>query len=204
MQGVEVQEVKVQQITLPPISQSVLVAGYDSSDGSLRVLNLDTLRQLQVLAELQHILGVIDERDRIEATVAAGAAIGAEASDEIEVPAAEVWYLSILELVSPAESGPGVGDILQVNFRVSIWPDPADTHGQSFWENPQGTVGLDTFYAEFHPGAPLFAATNHSTLLRLPGGSKIRLEAVLAGAAAGANLTATLTPYGYKGKKLIA
>ena len=180
----------------------IIVGGFDPQTNGYNLLNLDTLRQLWILQEPQHILGVLDGRDQLSAAVAAGAAIGSQASDELVVPAGEVYYISMIEVVSPAESGPGVGDILQVNFRVSVWPDSASELGQSFWDGWQGTVALDTFLAEFHPGAPIFDPKNLPVPLRLPAGSKITLQAKLAGAVAGAQLTATLTPYGYKGKLL--
>lgn len=188
--------------SIPPDGGRVL-AGWDPSDNRFHPLNLDVLRQLQVLMEAEHVLGIVDGRDQVSVTIAAGSAVGATGSATIEVPAGEVWFLHLAHLVSPAESGVGVGDIVQVNFRVSIWPDEASEHGQAYWQNNQGTAALDDLYAEFHPGAPFIGLKNVPKPLRLPAGSKIRLEATLTGAAAGANLVATLTPYGYKGKQLI-
>ena len=61
----------------------------------------------------------------------------------------------------------------------------------------------DNYYAEFHPFAPWFAATNLSEPLRLVGGDKLTLVATLTGAAAGAALTAELIPFGWKGRYLV-
>jgi len=188
--------------SIPPDGGRVM-AGWDPSDNRFHPLNLDILRQLQVLMEAAHILGILDGRDQVSATIASGSAVGATASAEIEVPTDEVWFIHLILVTSPAESGVGVGDIVQVNFRISVWPDEASEHGQAYWQNNQGTAALDSYYAEFHPGAPFIAMKDLPVPLRLPGGSKIRLEATLIGAAAGASLSATLTPYGYKGKQLI-
>jgi len=188
---------------IPADQPPVLIAGYDSKDGSLRLANLRTWVEALASAEKVHMVGKLDERDAITATIAAGAAVGATASEELEVPSGEVWYLNLVQLVSPAESGVGVGDIVQVNFRVSSWPDEASEAGQLFFAADQGTAAEDNYYAEFHPFAPWFAATNLSEPLRLVGGDKLTLVATLTGAAAGAALTAELIPFGWKGRYLV-
>jgi len=188
---------------IPSDQPPILVAGYDSKDGSLRLMNLRTLVEMLTPAERVHVIGKLDTRDAITASIGAAAVVGSVASAELEVPAGEVWYLNVVELVSPAESGIGVGDIVQVNFRVSSWPDTLSEAGQLFYAANQGTDALESFYAEFGSTAPLWSLDNVSPELRLVGGDVLTLTAVLTGAAAGAALTATLNPYGWKGRYLV-
>lgn len=196
---VEAQQVAV---AIPPITATVLMAGWEK--GELRLANLGTLDEAQVLAEKAHALDRIDDRDEVEGTIAAGAAVGATATKSIEVPTGEVWFLNRLVLVSPAESGVGVGDIVQVNVRVSKWTVPdvrggttVDANGRAYWPAAQGTAALNTYTIDLPAQGEL------GEELRLEGGDKLTLTAVLTGVAAGADLTASLTPYGRKGKKLV-
>ncbi len=188
---------------IPADQPPVLIAGYDSSDGTLRLANLRTWVEALAKAEKVHMVGKLDARDQIQAAVAAAAAIATLATQTLTVPSGEVWYLNMVELVSPAESGVGVGDLLQVNFRVSSFPDAASTAGQLFFAAAQGTAAIDNFFAEFHAAAPWLAEENFSEPLRLVGGDILTLVATLAGAVAGAALTATLIPHGWKGRLLV-
>ena len=113
-------------------------------------------------------------------------------------------------VTSPAESGVGVGDIAQVNFRVSCMVDQAATpsaDGQLFWPANQGTIALDTYTAFFAEAEGLVWSPWGDAVpvpcLRLKAGDYITLVATLVGAPAGAALAATLTPYGYGGKPLV-
>lgn len=193
-------------VTIAPIPEDqppVLIAGYDSSDGTLRLANLRTWVEMMAPAEKVHSIGKLDTRDAITAIIPVTSAIGAVVTSELPVPSGEVWYLNQVNLVSPAESGVGVGDIVQVNFRVSRWPDAASELGRAFYPANQGTVALDNFFAEFHAAGPFLGLLNHSEPLRLVGGDIITLVATLTGAIAGANLTATLNPYGWKARYLV-
>ena len=193
----------VQIAPIPADQPPVLIAGYDSKDGSLRIMNLRTLVEQLAPAERVHVVGKVDSRDGITATIPAASAIGTVVTEELEVPSGEVWFIDVIELISPAESGPAVGDIVQVNVRVSSWPDSASEAGQSHYAVNQGTAALENFYAEFNHVAPLWALDNLSTELRLVGGDKLTLVATLTGAIAGAALVATLNPYGWKGRYLV-
>ena len=180
------------------IAGTVLVAGYDAKDGTYRLLNLDVLRQLAVQAERLYALDRVDSRNaHAEATIGAGAAIGAEARARITVPAGEVWYVNRAVHVSPAESGVGVGDIIQTNLRISRWTDPAaDPDGKAYNAAAIGTAALDTTIEELPAQGEL------GEELRLEPGDVVTLVATLTGAVAGAALTATLDLFGRLGKPL--
>ena len=188
---------------IPADQPPVLIAGYDSKTGGLHLANLRNWVEALAQAEKVHMVGKLDARDAITATIAAGSAVGANATATLEVGTGEVWYLNMVQLVSPAESGVGVGDIVQVNFRVSSFPSDTSSDGQLFFAANQGTAGLDNIYAEFHPYAPFFGVENLSEPLRLVGGDYLTLVATLTGAGAGAALQAQLIPYGWKGRYLV-
>lgn len=181
----------------------VLPIGYYK--GRAVFFDLDKLVN-QPLAAIERLYSTdrIDARDIIEATIGAGAAIGAEARARLSVPSGELWFLNRIALVSPAESGVGVGDIVQVNFRISKWPY-ADTRGgavidddgRSYWPDDQGTAAEDTYTVDLPAQGEL------GEELRLEGGDVVTLVATLTGAVAGAALTASLTPFGRKVKKLV-
>ena len=180
-----------------------LIGGYK---GQSTFLDLDKLvNEPLALVEGIYSLDRIDARDIITATVPAGAAIGDVETAQLVVPAGELWLLNRVTLVSPAESGGGVGDIVQVNFRLSAWQFPdtrlgtaINDNGRSYWAAGQGTIAADTYTVDFPAQGELGAE------LRLKAGDVITLVATLTGAIAGANLAATLTPFGRKIRRLAA
>jgi len=204
---VEPLEVEAQQAGYTPLHalyrrEGFIVLGYYKD--ALAFLDLDkAVIQPLVAAEKLHATDRIDDRDQISATVKSGAAVGSKASAKLEVPSGEVWFLNRLVLVSPAESGAGVGDIVQVNFCVSAWKLRADETelvekaGRKYWKDNKGTAATNTYTVDLPAQGEL------GEELRLVGGDFITLYAELTGATAGADLTATLTPYGRKGKLLV-
>lgn len=166
--------------------------------GQAAFFDLDKLvNQPLVLAEKAYALDRIDDRDEVEVTLGAGAAVGSSSREAITVPTGEVWYLNRIVASAPAVDGGGA--YLAVNFRVSSWPDTAatpDGDGKAYWatdEEPKGTpVTLD-----------LPAQGELGEELRLPAGSVITLVATAKGAALAADTTASLTAYGRKGKVLV-
>jgi len=200
--GVKPQQT-LQTIQIPPLApESVVIAVYDRKDGSVRMLDSRNFVEALATAERVHSIGKLDERDVITVTIPAGAAVGTELTEELAVPAGEVWFVTALRLTSPGESAPAVGDVVQVNAKVSAWPATGDQDGKAFFAANQGGAAPGEHWAEFHPGAPFFDPRNMSAELRLVGGQKVTLVARLTGAVAGAALTATLEPYGWKGKLL--
>jgi len=179
-----------------PADGGRVLAGWDPTDSRFHPLNLDYIRQMMALVERLHCQDRLDDRDRIEARIASGSAVGSRATRDLEVPPGEVWFINRLVLVSPAESGAGVGDIVKVNVRVSRWPRADDTP-RSYWSEGRGTAAEDTYTIDLPAQGEL------GEELRLDAGDKLTLVAELTGAAAGADLTASLTPYGRKGKKIM-
>jgi len=186
------------QVATPPLIGSVIVGGWE--DGSWRSLNLGTLKQLWRLGERIQPTGKLDARNLVTATLAATAVVGGIATAALTVPAGELWFVQSLRVISPAECAPAEGQICAVNFRISSWPDDDDSNsaGKLFWAAGHGTIAIDTYWIEFHAGAPWLDEENLDVPLRVVGGDVITLYNTLGGAAATAALAATLTPYGYK------
>ena len=166
--------------------------------GQPAFFDLDKLvNQPLVSAEKTYALNRIDERDKVEVTLGAGAAVDSSGRESIIVQPGEVWYLN--QLVADAPAVDGGGAYLAVNFRVSFWPDLAttpDTDGKAYWpvdKEPKGTPVTLELPAQGELGEEL----------RLPAGSIITLVATVKGAALAADTTASLIPYGRKGKVLV-
>ncbi len=161
------------------------------------------VNQPLVQAERLYALDRIDARDIITATIPILAPLGTGVRARLgPVPAGEVWFLNRLVLVSPAGL---IAEIIQVNFRLSIWQVPdvrtgltVDADGRSYWPADQGTIALDTYTVDLPAQGEL------GEELRLPSGGTITLVATLTGGAATGALAATLTPFGRKGKLLVA
>ncbi|MDY6916929.1 MAG: hypothetical protein SVP26_03145 [Chloroflexota bacterium] len=179
-----------------------LIAVYDSESGHWVGLPLQALTEALVHAEQLHSVGKIDSRQGTTLTVPSGSAVGVYGTvKEIEVPADEVWFLSQVELVTPAQSG----GIVLGNFRVSPWADEDHAAGQSFWATNQGAAGGGIYVAECYGCAPAFVALGDAigAVLRLPPGAKLTLFGEVTTAALTADRTLTLNPYGWKGKRLL-
>jgi len=193
---------RAQQIlaSAPPLIGGVIVGGWDN--GSWRTLNLDAIAELWKLGERLRPVGKLDTRNTVTATLAATAVIGDIATAELTVPAGELWLIQALQIISPAETAPASGQITQVNFRISCWPDddatPPNAAGKLFWVANRGTIAVDTYWQEFYASAGWGDPENIDVPLWLVAGDKLTLYATLTGANATAALAATLTPYGVK------
>ena len=174
--------------------------------GIAAILDLDALvKQPLVQAERLYALDRIDARDVVTATLPAAALVGAVVRAQLgPVPTGEVWFLNRVTLVSPAQVGAEA--IAQVNFRISSWAIPdiragvtPDVDGRSYWPAAQGTAAADAFVVDFPAQGEL------GEQLRLIAGDVITLVATVTTAAVGvAAINTTLTPYGRKGKLLVA
>jgi len=190
---------------VPPLDAvTTLIGVYDNKKGTWVGLPLQAFIEALVQAEQLNPLGKVDLRQVATLTVPSGTGIGVYATrKQIEVPTNEVWFLSQLELVTPAQSG----GIVLANVRISTWPDTAsspDTDGLAFWAANRGGAPGGTYVAECYGCAPAFVALGDGigAPLRLPPGSKLTICAEVTTAALTADRVVTLTPYGWKGKLL--
>jgi len=180
-----------------------VIAVYDSDSGYLQVLPLQALTEGLVKAESVHSLAKLDSRDAVTLTVPNGTATGVYATRAKlgPVDSDEVWFISIIQVDTPAQAG----GITLGNFRVKTWEDAGgDADGQLFWANFQGGAVAGAYYAEFHTGAPVLALPGDQVgvPLRLGPADYIQLCTQITTAALTADRTLTLTPYGWKGKLL--
>lgn len=177
--------------------------------GIAAALDIDLLvKQPLVLAEQQHILGILDGRledyDKQTITIPKDAVKDSVVAETLTVPTGEVWFVTIIELAVPAESGGRPA----VNWHCDLWTDPAATpsdYGQPFHSDPLSDAAgaAEEWYDEFHPGAPFFAGTNFPMMLRLPAGTVLTLTAKCLNGAATTDLACTIKLYGFIGKSLV-
>jgi hypothetical protein len=190
---------------VPPLDAvTTLIGVYDNKKGAWVGLPLQAFIEALVQAEQLNPLGKVDSRLAATLTVPSGTGIGVYATrKQIEVPSNEIWFLSQLDLVTPAQSG----GIVLANIRISTWPDTAsspDTDGLAFWATNRGGALGGTYVAECYGCAPAFVALGDGigAPLRLPPGTKLTICAEVTTAALAADRVITLTPYGWKGKLL--
>lgn len=168
--------------------------------------DLDKLaNQPLVAAERLYAYDRIDARDIVTVTHPAAALLAATLRAVLgPVPAGEVWFLNRVLVNIPAQVGAEA--IAQCNFRISSWAIPdirtgttPDVDGRSYWPANLGTAGIDAFIVDFPAQAEL------GEELRLIAGDYISLVTTITTAAVGAAaLITTLTPFGRKGKLLVA
>ena len=189
---------------VPPLRNELQPLGvYNLESGYWVGLPIEALTEALVVAESKHALDRIDERDKVEAKIPSGSGIGTKKTASFEVKEGETVFINRIVVVSPAQSD-AHGEVVKVNFRISKW-EYADTRsgetvnedGRSYWSESKGTVAEDTYTVN------LPAQGDLGEELRLVGPGRITLVAELSGAAAAADLTAALTPYGRKAKRLV-
>ncbi len=181
----------LQTIAIPPFSQSVLMAGYDTRDGTIRVLDLTTLVEALVNAEKAHSLDRIDTRNQVQVTVVNGTAVGGVATGKITVPTGDVWYLNRLSVVCPADATGTVG----FNILVSRFPKATDGTDKPYNAADVVAMGATT-------NSDLVTVGQQGEDRRLEGGDVLTLR-LTATIAFTADKVFTLIPYGRKGKKLL-
>lgn len=193
-----IEKIQAQQTTPTPAlgTNAFIVVGY--SGGVYRVLNLDYILEIARQTEGLYTLDRLDTRNGITATIPIASVVGTVVRTSLPVPAGEVWELSRIQHIAPGESAPAVGDIVQTNFRVSIWPDTASDPDGKLYNAANIGVAAPTTTNEDLP-----AVSELGSVLRLEGGQKVTLVATLTGAAAGAAIVATLNPFGRKLKKIV-
>lgn len=190
---------------VPPLRNELQPLGVFSLDTGFWVgLPIEAFTEALIVAESKHAVDRIDERDSVEVTITTASEVGTRRTASFEVRDGEVAFLNRIVLVTPGESGPAVGDIVRINFRISEWEhsdarngELVNEDGRSYWSESKGTLAVDTYTVQ------LTAQGEIGEELRLAGPARVTLVAELVGATAGADLTATLTPYGRKAKRLV-
>ncbi len=169
------------------------------------------VKQPLVAAEQLHILGILDGRleghDLVTVTIPNGALANAVFRGSLVVPAGQVWFVTAVETVTPADDG----GTPAINWACSLWTDPAatpDPAGQPFHAIPKSaTPAGDTFLDEFHWTAMRDLAavveTNKPVALRLPAGAVITAIATNLTLPATGDMDCTLALYGYIGRPLV-
>jgi len=173
---------------VPPLDAVLSLLGvYDNVSGFWVGLPLQALTEALLVAEALHTEDRIDERDKIELTVANGTAKDTVKTKEFEIPAGEVWYLNRLNLVTEAE--------ISGNIRVSKFPK-SGTLDKTY-------LGTD-LAASQNVDYDLASAGELGADLRLVGGDKVTVTAtVTAVGGTTADRKVTLNPFGRKSTRLV-
>ncbi len=173
---------------VPPLDAVLTLLGvYDNVSGFWVGLPLQALTEALLIAEALHTEDRIDERDKIELTVASGTAKDTVKTKEFEIPSGEVWYLNRLNLVTEAE--------ISGNIRISKFPK-SGTLDKTY-------LGTD-LAASQNVDYDLAAAGELGADLRLVGGDKVTVVAtVTAVGGTTADRKVTLNPFGRKSTRLV-
>ncbi len=173
---------------VPPLDAVLTLLGvYDNVSGFWVGLPLQALTEALLVAEALHTEDRIDERDKIELTVANGTAKDTVKTKEYEIPSGEAWYLNRLNLVTEAE--------ISGNIRISKFPK-SGTLDKTY-------LGTD-LAASQNVDYDLGAAGQLGADLRLLGGDKVTVVAtVTAGGGTTADRKVTLNPFGRKTTRLV-
>jgi len=178
--------------------------------GIAAILDLDALvRQPLVLAEQQHILGILDGReedyDLQTLTPTAGEAIATNHDASLTVPTGEVWYLNNVQGEVPNTAACS----MDYQWFCDLWPDhaeasPATAWGQAFQavRNTGVASGLVAWDDEFGWLQILFTILNKEVMLRLPAGTMLRCRFTTR-TAVGEAVACTFKLFGFIGKSLV-
>jgi len=173
---------------VPPLDAVLTLLGvYDNVSGFWVGLPLQALTEALLVAEALHTEDRIDERDKIELTVANGTAKDTVKTKEFEIPSGEVWYLNRLNLVTEAE--------ISGNIRVSKFPKSGTLDKTYLGTDLAASQDIDY---------DLAAAGELGADLRLLGGDKVTVVAtVTAVGGTTADRKVTLNPFGRKSTRLV-
>lgn len=177
--------------------------------GEAAFFDLDLMvNQPLVLAELVHVLGILDGReedyDLQTLAITAAEAIGTAHMAQITVPSGQVWFVNNVLTTIPASGG---ANIITANWFCDLWTDRLGAlgYGQSFHAAVLNFgVGGGAQLDEFSPPGPVWALTNKQVALRAPAGTIFTVIFTNTGVVAAATVAATFQLYGWIGKKLVA
>jgi hypothetical protein len=173
---------------VPPLDAVLSLLGvYDNVSGFWVGLPLQALTEALLVAEALHTEDRIDERDKIELTVANGTAKDTVKTKEYEIPSGEAWYLNRLNLVTEAE--------ISGNIRISKFPKSGSLDKTYLGTDLAASQDVDY---------DLGAAGELGADLRLIGGDKVIVVAtVTAVGGTTADRKVTLNPFGRKSTRLV-
>jgi hypothetical protein len=173
---------------VPPLDAVLTLLGvYDNVSGFWVGLPLQALTEALLVAEALHTEDRIDERDKIELTVANGTAKDTVKTKEYEIPSGEAWYLNRLNLVTEAE--------ISGNIRISKFPKSGSLDKTYLGTDLAASQDVDY---------DLAAAGELGADLRLVGGDKVTVVAtVTAVGGTTADRKVTLNPFGRKSTRLV-
>jgi len=173
---------------VPPLDAVLTLLGvYDNLSGFWVGLPLQALTEALLVAEALHTEDRIDERDKIELTVANGTAKDTVKTKEYEIPSGEVWYFNRLNLVTEAE--------ISGNVRISKFPKSGSLDKTYLGTDLAASQDVDY---------DLGAAGELGADLRLVGGDKVTVVAtVTAVGGTTADRKVTLNPFGRKSTRLV-
>ena len=173
---------------VPPLDAVLTLLGvYDNLSGFWVGLPLQALTEALLVAEALHTEDRIDERDKIELTVANGTAKDTVKTKEYETPSGEVWYFNRLNLVTEAE--------ISGNIRISKFPKSGSLDKTYLGTDLAASQDVDY---------DLGAAGQLGADLRLLGGDKVTVVAtVTAVGGTTADRKVTLNPFGRKSTRLV-
>jgi hypothetical protein len=173
---------------VPPLDAVLSLLGvYDNISGFWVGLPLQALTEALLVAEALHTEDRIDERDKIELTVANGTAKDTVKTKEYEIPSGEAWYLNRLNLVTEAE--------ISGNIRISKFPKSGSLDKTYLGTDLAASQDVDY---------DLSAAGELGADLRLIGGDKVTVVAtVTAVGGTTADRKVTLNPFGRKSTRLV-
>jgi hypothetical protein len=173
---------------VPPLDAVLTLLGvYDNLSGFWVGLPLQALTEALLVAEALHTEDRIDERDKIELTVANGTAKDTVKTKEYEIPSGEVWYFNRLNLVTEAE--------ISGNIRISKFPKSGSLDKTYLGTDLAASQDVDY---------DLAAAGELGADLRLVAGDKVTVVAtVTAVGGTTADRKVTLNPFGRKSTRLV-
>ncbi len=163
-----------------------LVGVFDTRRRTWVGLPLDALTEALVAAERLHAEDRIDARNgQADVTIPDASDEGTVRTQEIEVPAGEVWFINRFNLVTEDE--------VTGNIRISRFPKVDDVDKRYLQTNQ--AAGEDVNYDLADPG-------ELGTELRLVGGDKVTVVGT-ADALTTADRDVTLTLFGRKARRLV-
>ena len=180
-----------------------------SYKGIASILDLDLLvKQPLVLAEQQHIMGILDGREEDYDLQTLGIVLAEVAGTAhvatLTVPTGEVWFINTVEMAHPVTGG---ANGVSGNWYCDMWTDRVGAlgYGQPFHGAAVGGAAGAALAQQddFSVVGAAFNVANKPVLLRAPAGTEFTVvfTNLLANAAAAINCFFRL--YGFIGKPLV-